>query len=166
MVKKIEAPAGDDPDKVESLTDLAREFQQEQQAGQAAADSASQAQQQAEAQQRQQSASAAVEQVTMVLLVARNIAAEIAHELDKLPRDVSLSIWTDERMRTIAAPAGAIAEEYADVLDAFFRKWGPLLMLGASLAMPTVATIKAVRAHKPLNTTAREVPSGEGATGG
>lgn len=168
MVKLItdKGPGAAGPDQVENLGDLAREAASMDASAQAAANGASQAQQQAQAQQQQQQTSAAVEQLAAVLCVVRDIAVELAHELDKLPKPISLGIWTDERMRSLAMPLNAIAQEHQEVVEAFFAKWGPLLMLGASLTMPTVATIKAVRAYKPLPTTAREVPAGEGAAGG
>lgn len=156
------AGAGD----VEDLQLLAREAKTMQAGEQAAASSANQAQQQAQAAQQAEQINAAVQEVAGVLCVVRDLAAEIAHELDKLPRDVTLSIWTDDRIVKIAAPAGALAEKHGAVIQAFMEKWGPLLMLGASLTMPTVATIKAARAYRPLPTTAREVPAGEGAPGG
>lgn len=177
MVKKIEAPntpgaasAPAGPVQVESLEALAREAANMQQGEQNDQARAEQQQAQAETGQRQAQATSAVVELVTVLRFARNMGADFADAAGVLPRAKTHEIWSDEQLGSLALPLTAIMERHGSEISAFFEQYGPYVMLVGAAALPAIATVKAVRAHKAIDVKAHAVPAAPtpdgGATGG
>lgn len=172
-LKKLDAPAT--PGGVESLDDIAREASGLQAGEQAAANAARQAQEQAQAGQAQaQQAQARVEAadevqaVAGLLGMARDMAAELLHEAALLPYEKTMTVWSDKRLLGISAPLVAVLNQHEESLGPVIKAYGPLVALAGALAIPTVGTIKAVRAHRAKTVTveSRVVPDAAGGAGG
>lgn len=174
MVKKIEGPDASGtasppaahPAQVESMDALIREGAGMQANENADADRTNQAHEQAQDGQRQAQAASAVSEIVQVLRVARNMGANLAQAMDVLPKDKVLEIWSDEQLTDLAGPLLAVCERHGDQVSAFLAQYGPYVMLIGATAMPAIATVKAIRAHKPITVKAQVVPAGEGVTGG
>lgn len=163
-VQKIEAPSGT-PGGVESLDALEREAIHMQAGEQSEANKASQAQQQAHAGQQQAQMAGMVQEVAQVLAMVRGMAADLADAAGTLPKDTTMAIWSDDRIAGLAGPLALVLERGGDQLSAFMEKYGPYVALVAAGALPTIATIKAVKAHKAIDTSARVVPDAPGGEG-
>lgn len=164
MVKRIEAPA--EPGGVESLDAIAREAEAMQAGEQAQAQQQEQVQQQAQAGQAQQQTAAAAQEVLMVLTMVRGLGAKMAHAAGVLPMETTMAIWTDADLAAMAGPLSDIANRYGgSEIQKWMEQFGPYVMLIAATAMPAIATVQAVRAHKALDVPVREVPAGGASSG-
>lgn len=119
-----------------------------------------QAQAKAEAQQQQAEVLEAVQEVADLLIKGRDMIAEMAGESGLLPEEKVLAIWTDKKVAGIAMPLIVVLDRHGGALKPFFKEYGPIVMLGAALALPTIATVKAVRAHRAIPVKSRVVPEG------
>lgn len=177
MVTKIEStrapaasPSPPSPVQVESMDALTREAATMQSSENATADKAAQANQQAESGQRQAQASAAVSEITQVLGVVRNMAANMADATGLLPRAKTMEIWSDAQLGDLAMPLLAVMERHGSQVNEFFQRYGPYVMLIGAAAMPAIATVKAMREHKAITVPSRVVEPApgpaKGGTGG
>ncbi len=152
------------PGNVENLQDLAREAEQLQQGEQAQQARTAESQQQASAQASAQEMNEAVKEVAAMLCAGRDMVADFADEAGILPREKTLTIWSNDALTKLAGPLLVVADRHGGQLGPFLEKHGPYIALIGAAIMPTLATVKAIRHHKALTVQAREVkPSGEGA---
>lgn len=168
LIKQIEGPAPG-PGGVESLDSLAREgaalhaaenvesAKINQERGEAQA-----GQQRAQADHQQAQTAEAVKEVAGLLGAARDMAADLMQETGVLPAEKTLAIWTDQKLHAIAAPLMAVMERHGARIGPYLESYGPFVALGVALAVPTVGTIKAVRAHKAIPVESRIVPDPPG----
>lgn len=163
VVKQLAGPAASAPpapDGVESLENIALEVEQEGRAAAAAAAPAQQAQQQNQAKSDQEQIDAVVAQVTGMLIGVRDLAADLTYEAGVLPKDKLVEIWSDETIGKLATPLLVVSAQAGGHLAEFLEKHGPYLALIGATVLPAIATFKAVRAHRAIPVSAREVPPG------
>lgn len=163
----VDAPAPGPTVQVENIDSLITEIVGEKTAeqidasrSQQAQESHQQAQAKAEAQQQQEEVLEAVQEVADLLIKGRDMIAEMAGESGLLPEQKVLAIWTDKKVAAIALPLIVVMDRHGGAIKPFLKEYGPIVMLGAALALPTIATVKAVRAHRAISVKSRVVEEG------
>lgn len=92
---------------------------------------------------------AATEQdVTDLLIMAREMAAPAAEGAGILKPGQILKIWTDEVLRRIARPMVQIMNRHNLGVGEAFEKWGPYIMLLAGVVGPGFATYRAIQENQ------------------
>ena len=131
------ATATVDPSKAESLDDLAG-LGKAVDGGGVAADAAPGAEVQDVPQATEQD-------VTDMLIMAREMIAPAADSAGVLKEAQVLAIWSDDKLARIARPLVSIMNRHGVGLGEAFDRFGPYVMLVASVAGPAFATYRAIR---------------------
>lgn len=132
------ATAAVDPSKAESLDDLAGLGKAVDGGGMAAAPGAG-------ADAVQDVPQATEQDVTDLLIMAREMIAPAADSAGVLKEAQVLAIWSDDKLARIARPLVSIMNRHGVGIGEAFDKYGPYVMLLASVAGPAFATYRAIR---------------------
>jgi hypothetical protein len=167
MVKVVAKPdeesrTGAGPNAVESLDDLAREGTQLQ-AGEAEQRQAvAVAHEQSAERQQQVEQQAAANEIAALLGLVRDMAAPLVEDAGYLKAGQTKAIWTDVHLQRTSVPLIVVMERHGMELGDLMEKAGPYVMLVAGLALPGVATIKAVRENKAARQAEKTEPAPDG----
>ena len=164
MVKVVAQPdprTGAGPDAVESLDDLAREGAQLQAREIEQRQAVAVSQEQAAERQQLAEQTAAANEIAALLGLVRDMAAPLVEDAGYLKPGQTKAIWTDAHLQRISVPLIVVMERHGMELGDLMEKAGPYVMLVAGLALPGVATIKAVRENKAARA-AEPLPAADG----
>lgn len=145
-----------DPLAVEPLTDLAAEARALDQREQASAAAVVQRQEDAErAEQRaaEAEAAAAAQELADVLVMGRDMAADLLESAGKLPVGQLAEIWSEDKLVKVSGALLMVLERHGAGVAQLLERWGPHVALAVAVMPPTVATVKAIKA----NATARPI---------
>ncbi len=129
-----------DPSQAESLDDLAGLGKAVDGGGMAAAPGAAPA-----GDAVQELPQATEEDITDMLIMAREMIAPAADSAGVLTEAQVTAIWSDDKLRRIAKPLVSIMNRHGVGVGEAFEKFGPYVMLVAAIGGPAFATYKAIR---------------------